>query len=130
MLSQYRQTNSFRTVKLSDEAPAATPAQTQRIQLSEPIGGSRPDRLKSLLQRAYWLRVGENVVGGAFVIGPMWLLALKQDLIFQLGATTVCGAGFGAILAWYSDASGQGFAATLAYAAVVMVFVDVMVENG
>ncbi|KAJ9138174.1 hypothetical protein NKR23_g8664 [Pleurostoma richardsiae] len=109
--------------------PAAPPAQGLPEQLTEPIGGTRPDRLKSLLQRAFWLRVGESVVGGAFVIGPMWLLALKQDLIFQLGATTICVAGFGTILAWYSDAPGQVFAATLAYAAILMVFVGVMVDN-
>lgn len=94
---------------------------------TEPIGGTRSANVNKLLHRAFWLRVGEAVVGGAFLIGPMWLIVLKRGMIFSLGATTVCVALFGLILVLYSNAPGQVFAGTLAYTAVLMVLVGLTV---
>jgi hypothetical protein len=94
-------------------------------QSARPIASTRGEAL----QRALWSRIGGACVGGIFLIGPMWLLVLKQELYLQLGATTVCVSAFGLLMAWYLDTLGAVFAATLGYAAVLMVFVGVVMES-
>ncbi|KAF2178706.1 hypothetical protein K469DRAFT_326820 [Zopfia rhizophila CBS 207.26] len=64
-----------------------------------------------------------------FLIGPMWLLVLKCELFFLLGATTVCVTGFGFLMACYVDGLKYVFVRTLAYAAVLMVFVGVIMQE-
>lgn len=59
----------------------------------------------------------------------MWLLVLKQELYIQLGVTTGCVSAFGLLMAWYLATLEAVFASTLAYSAVLMVFVGVMMGN-
>lgn len=78
---------------------------------------------------AFWERVGAAVIGGAFLIGPMWVLALKRDLFVHLGVATACVIAFGFSLSFYLKTVDGVFAATLAYAAVIMVFVGIVIEE-
>ncbi|KAK3400735.1 hypothetical protein B0T20DRAFT_347724 [Sordaria brevicollis] len=78
---------------------------------------------------AFWERVGAAVIGGAFLIGPMWILALKRDLFVHLGVATACVTAFGLSLSFYLKTVEGVFAATLAYAAVIMVFVGIVIEE-
>ncbi len=95
----------------------------------DPIGRSRNANTKRALREAFWSRVSGALVGGVFLIGPMWLLALKPGLLFQLSATTVCVFAFGLLAAWYVERLEHVFSSTLAYAAVLMVFVGVVMQG-
>ncbi|KAF2117947.1 hypothetical protein BDV96DRAFT_597807 [Lophiotrema nucula] len=94
-----------------------------------PIGGTRNDNIKSLSRHAFWWKLGAAIVGAGFLVGPMWLLALKQRLYLQLEVTTGFVFGFGLILAYFVDKIDQVFAGTLAYAAVLMVFVGLSIQG-
>lgn len=94
-----------------------------------PIGGTRNASVKNLLQRALVMRICMALIASALLIGPMWLLALKRDLIFDLGTTTVAVTVFGLLLAFVLDKRDQVFTGTLAYAAVLMVFVGVIIQE-
>lgn len=91
----------------------------------QPIGGTRGERLR----RALWSRVTGALVGAAFLVGPMWLLALKQEIYLQLGVTTGCIVAFGLVMVVSLNTLDAVFAATLAYAAVLMVFVGVVAQG-
>jgi hypothetical protein len=90
-----------------------------------PIGGTRGDSFK----RAFWSRAAGAGVGAAFLIGPMWPLVLKQDIYLQLGITTGCIIAFGSVMVFALDKLEAVFAATLGYAAVLVVFVGVVMQN-
>lgn len=92
---------------------------------ARPIASTRTETLK----RALWSRVGGALVGGAFLVVPMWLLALRRELYVHLDVTTGCVSGFRIVVAWYVNALEAVFAATLAYAAVLTVFVGVMIQG-
>jgi hypothetical protein len=96
---------------------------------TKPIGGTRYDNIKSQSRNAFWWKLGAAIVGTGFLIGPMWLLALKQRLYLQLEATTGFVFGFGLVLAYFMDKIDQVFAGTLAYAAVLMVFVGLSIQG-
>ena len=97
--------------------------------LANPIGGTRNDNIKSQSRHAFWWKLGAAIVGTGFLISPMWLLALKQHLYLQLEATTGFVFGFGLVLAYFMDKIDQVFAGTLAYAAVLMVFVGLSIQR-
>jgi uncharacterized membrane protein len=59
----------------------------------------------------------------------MWLLALKQRLYLQLEATTGFVFRFRLILAYFIDKIDQVFAGTLAYAAVLIMFVGLSIQG-
>ncbi|KAK3490040.1 hypothetical protein B0T13DRAFT_405614 [Neurospora crassa] len=80
-------------------------------------------------KKAFWERVGAAVIGGAFLIGPMWILALKRNLLVHLGVATACVTAFGLSCSFYLKTVDGVFTATLAYAAVIMVFVGVVLEE-
>lgn len=96
---------------------------------AQPIGGTRRESLKSLSRHAFWWRLSAATIGAGFLLGPMWLLALKQRLYLQLEATTGFVLGFGLTLAFFVERIDQVFAGTLAYAAVLMVFVGLSVQE-
>lgn len=96
-----------------------------RVGWSNSIASPRPQTMK----RAFWSRLLGAGIGGAFLIAPMWLLALRRELDLHLGVTTVCVSGFGFLMAWVLDRLEAVFAATLAYAAVLMVCVGVMIQE-
>ncbi|KAK3400737.1 hypothetical protein B0T20DRAFT_405159 [Sordaria brevicollis] len=80
-------------------------------------------------KRAYWTRIGAAVIGGAFLIAPMWILALQRNLYVHLGVATGCIGAFGVSMSLYLETVDNVFAATLAYAAVIMVFVGIVIEE-
>ncbi|KAE8381188.1 hypothetical protein BDV26DRAFT_289679 [Aspergillus bertholletiae] len=92
---------------------------------AQPIGATRTETLK----RGLWSRIAGALVGGAFLVGPMWLLALKQELYLQLNVTTGCVSVFGILMAWYLSSLEAVFATSVVYAAVVMVFIGVMIQE-
>ncbi|KAL4883675.1 hypothetical protein BJY04DRAFT_216025 [Aspergillus karnatakaensis] len=85
----------------------------------------------AIRKRALWSKIAGALLGGTFLIGPMWLLALERDLHLQLGLTTGCVLAFGTLMAWYLNTVEAVFASSIAYAAVLMVFIGAMMqENG
>jgi hypothetical protein len=96
---------------------------------ANPIGRTRNDRINSLLRHTFWWKLSAAIVGSGFLVGPMWLLALKQRLYLQLGATTGFVFMFGLVLAYFVDKVDQVFAGAFAYAAILMVFVGLSIQT-
>jgi hypothetical protein len=112
---------------LIDTGPWECPSrQDNRV---APTGGTRGANVKSLTNQAFWGRLSAALFGAVFLVGPMWLLALRRDLFVHLGATTGFVFGFGFALAFFVEKTDQVFAGTLAYAAVLMVFVGVTIQG-
>ncbi|KAI0130010.1 hypothetical protein BJ170DRAFT_681488 [Xylariales sp. AK1849] len=112
--------------KLQDDAIGTGPWEKSRKgRGAKPIGGTRSVKL----QKTLWSRIGGAVVGGIFLVGPMWALVLRRDLFFQLSLTTALVTAFGLLMAWSLPTLEAVFTATLAYAAVLMVFVGVMMQE-
>ncbi|KAK1773800.1 hypothetical protein QBC45DRAFT_66676 [Copromyces sp. CBS 386.78] len=80
-------------------------------------------------KKAFWERVGAAVIGGAFLITPMWILALQRQLFLHLGVATGFVTAFGLTVSLYLETVEGVFTATLGYAAVIMVFVGVVLEG-
>jgi len=57
----------------------------------------------------------------------MWLLTLQRELVIHLGATTGFVFGFGFTLAFFVEKTNQVFTGTLAYTAILIVFVEVTI---
>ncbi|EHK15438.1 uncharacterized protein TRIVIDRAFT_228472 [Trichoderma virens Gv29-8] len=114
----------------SDVAPVETaiptgPWEDRHKQSVKPIASTRGETRK----KAFSSRIGGAVIGGTFFIGPMWLTALKQEIYLSLGVTTGCVVAFGLLMASFVGSLEAVFAATFAYAAVLVVFVGVMMQN-
>ncbi|KAM7210019.1 hypothetical protein V8F06_014598 [Rhypophila decipiens] len=92
---------------------------------AQAIGSTRGDSMK----RAFWSRFAGAIIGGAFLVGPMWLLVLVRDRWVHLGVTTACVFAFGILASWFLSTLEGVFAATFAYAAVLMVFVGVIMQE-
>lgn len=90
-----------------------------------PIGGTRGEAFR----RANLTRAGGALLAAGFLIGPMWALVLRQEVYLQLGVVTGCIAAFGAVMVVALETLEAVFAATLAYAAVLMVFVGVVMQS-
>lgn len=93
--------------------------------LMRPIGGTRGEAFR----HALWSRVFGALAAAAFLVGPMWALALNQDIYLQLGVTTGCIFAFGLVMVAAVDTLEAVFAVTLGYAAVLMVFVGVVMAS-
>lgn len=93
--------------------------------LMRPIGGTRGEAFR----HALWSRAFGALAAAAFLVGPMWALALKQNIYLQLGVTTGCIFAFGLVMVVAVSTLEAVFAATLAYAAVLMVFVGVVMQS-
>jgi hypothetical protein len=92
------------------ELPAVGPWETK----SEPIGGTRNENVRKTESRSFRGRLGIATLGGAFLIGPMWLMVLHQTQYTSLISTTVCVVVFGLLMARHLGVMGS----TAAYAAV------------
>ena len=88
-----------------------------------PIGGTRKDTLRSTWWEQFYERVGMAALGGAFLIGPMWLMVLHNTLYTGLISTTAFVTAFGLIMAWFLEQNMDVLSTTAAYAAVLVVFV-------
>ena len=71
-------------------------------------------------------RIVAATVGAGFLIGPMWLMMVKTGFYTALIATTVFIIAFGVMVAVVLEKSNDVFAATLAYAAVLVVLVGLV----
>lgn len=89
----------------------------------EPVGGTRGGNYWKAWVKGFQQRVSVAAVGGAFLIGPMWLMVLHRTLYTALVSTTVFVALFGLIMALWLDKPMDVMSATAAYAAVLVVFV-------
>lgn len=112
---------------LADMASFAGPwEKSNRSKTAQAITSTRGQ----MFRRDIWTRLGAGCVSGLFLIGPMWLLTLKaQEVFLQLGVTSGCVVVFGLLMAWVLPTIETVFAATLAYAAVLMVFVGVVMQG-
>lgn len=59
----------------------------------------------------------------------MWFLVLHQELYVNLGVATGFVSAFGFLMVFFVNSLEGVFASTLAYAAVLMVFVGVMFDK-
>ncbi|KAM0258097.1 hypothetical protein ACHAQJ_004002 [Trichoderma viride] len=89
----------------------------------EPIGGTRGGNFRKAWVKGFQQRVSVAAVGGAFLIGPMWLMVLHKTLYTALVSTTVFVVLFGLVMAVWLDKLMDVMSATAAYAAVLVVFV-------
>ncbi|XDG08021.1 hypothetical protein ABKA04_007636 [Annulohypoxylon sp. FPYF3050] len=129
MVDANKNVDDFEAEDIKKALPTGPWEEVEGDQKPIPLGGTRNAGVQSLLRRALVTRVTLALLASAFLIGPMWLLALKRDLIFDLGTTTVAVTIFGLLLAFVLDKEDQVFAGTLAYAAVLMVFVGVIIQE-
>lgn len=82
------------------------------------------------LRRAIWVRFSAASMAGMFLLVPMWVLTLRAENVYlQLGVASGCVTAFGLLMAWMLPTVDAVFASTLAYAAVLMVFVGVVMQE-
>lgn len=111
-----------------------TPAQTlgfweTKEVRPQPVGGTRTSNLQRSWWRGFYQRIGVAVVGGVFLIAPMWLMVLHNTLYTALVATTLFVAAFGLLMAYVLDKLMEVLSTTAAYAAVLVVFVGLTTDN-
>ncbi|KAK2752993.1 hypothetical protein CKAH01_06234 [Colletotrichum kahawae] len=70
-----------------------------------------------------WKRVVCAIIGGAFLVGPMWLMVLNDELYKTLLITTGFVTTFGLVMASILKEGKDVLGSTAAYAAVLVVFV-------
>lgn len=85
----------------------------------DPLHNSRSDSIQEKRKK----RLGMAVLGGALLIGPMWLMVLHNTLYTCLVSTTIFVAVFGVMMAYRLDDGKDVLSSTAAYAAVLVVFV-------
>lgn len=85
------------------------------------------------IAKAWYLAFKDRVllaaVGGAFLVGPMWLMVLQSGLYTTLITTTVSVAGFGILMAYFLEEGKDVLGSTAAYATVLVVFVGASTQN-
>jgi hypothetical protein len=117
-----------RNDKFAHSAPTAVagPWEDKR----SPIGGTRSEnRAKSELAQLRD-RTVMALLGGLFLVGPMWLMMLHKTLYTCLVATTACVTIFGLVMARLLDKPMEVLSGTAAYAAVLVVFVGLNNADG
>ncbi|KAH8587229.1 hypothetical protein B0O99DRAFT_527176, partial [Bisporella sp. PMI_857] len=87
------------------------------------ISEARNQGNRKLASKSFRKRLWIAVLGGAFLLGPMWLMVLHHTLYTALVSTTVAVALFGLLMAWRLERDTDVLASTAAYAAVLVVFV-------
>ncbi|KAK7423834.1 hypothetical protein QQZ08_008878 [Neonectria magnoliae] len=92
-------------------------------QAYEPICGTRGNNIATTWVRGFKERLLLAAVGGAFLVGPMWLMALQSELYSSLISTTAFVSSFGVLMAYFLREGKDVLASTAAYAAVLVVFV-------
>jgi hypothetical protein len=88
-----------------------------------PIGGTRNEKIKETEWKNFIKRLQMAVLGGVFLLVPMWLMVLHQTRYTALISTTVFVAIFGLVMARYLEKEMEVLSVTAAYAAVLVVFV-------
>lgn len=87
------------------------------------IGGTRYVMSQQAKFAAFQGRLVMALVGGAFLVGPMWLMVLRNDLHTSLISASAFVFAWGLVMAWRLDKPMNVLAVTAAYAAVLVVFV-------
>ncbi|TFB02586.1 hypothetical protein CCMA1212_005344, partial [Trichoderma ghanense] len=87
------------------------------------IGGTRTEMTRKQWTEDFLRRVVLSVVGGAFLVVPMWLMIKLNSQTASLITTTVCVFGSGIAAAYALDNAIAVVSTTAAYAAVLVVFV-------
>ena len=95
----------------------------------ESICGTRNANLAKSWALGFQQRILLAILGGAFLIGPMWLMVLRSGQYTSLIITTSFVAGFGIIMAYFLEEGKDVLASTAAYAAVLVVFVGTSTQN-
>ncbi|KAL2264579.1 hypothetical protein VTJ83DRAFT_7089 [Remersonia thermophila] len=95
-----------------------------------PIGGTRRENTQRSWYTAFAHRLLFSAYGGAFLLVPMWIMVLHNTRDTCLITTTASVVVFGFVLAWEMEKAPEVLAATLAYAAVLVVFVGLAIEEG
>lgn len=92
-----------------------------------PIAGNR----SRLRHSRYSRRVGVAAFGVAFLIGPMWLMALQPGAAryVALASATAFIVAFGLVMAYVLEEDKEVLSSTAAYAAVLVVFVGLTAET-
>ncbi|ETS74498.1 hypothetical protein PFICI_14364 [Pestalotiopsis fici W106-1] len=95
-----------------------------------PIGGTRDVNCETIFWEGFFQRMLLAILGGIFLVGPMWLMVLHNTLYTALITTTVCILIFGVLMALSLTKPMDVMASTAAYAAVLVVFVGLTVDGG
>ncbi|KAK4211281.1 hypothetical protein QBC37DRAFT_290673, partial [Rhypophila decipiens] len=112
------------SIKLASSLRPWEPHQTRDpLHNFEPICGTRSGNIARTWYHGFKNRVVLAALGGAFLIGPMWLMVLKAGDLTGLIATTGFVAAFGITIAYFLEEGKDVLASTAAYAAVLVVFV-------
>ncbi|KAK3486792.1 uncharacterized protein B0T23DRAFT_234044 [Neurospora hispaniola] len=84
-------------------------------------------------KQAYWIRLRAALIGSAFLIAPMWIMPMLEvyeyTFLVSWGIATVCIVCFCVMVSSRLETVDGVFAATLAYAAVILVFVGSVTDN-
>ncbi|KAK1831551.1 hypothetical protein QBC39DRAFT_89498 [Podospora conica] len=96
----------------------------------EPIGGTRSATHWHGWYTGFLQRLWFGLVGGVFLLAPMWIMVLHRTRDTCLATTTAFVVAFAGVLAWRMEKPADVLAATLAYAAVLVVFVGLAVDDG
>ncbi|KAJ4397391.1 hypothetical protein N0V93_001617 [Gnomoniopsis smithogilvyi] len=88
-----------------------------------PIPDTRPNILRRTGIQDFAHRIVLAIIGGALLVGPMWLMVLHNSLYTGLVTTTVCVGIFGLFTSLALDKPLDVLSSTAAYAAVLVVFV-------
>lgn len=115
--------------QLADPSRPGLPPKIPWEIIPEPLGGTRNASARREARRSLWWKFSGAMVAGGFLIGPMWFLSLHQELYVNLGVATGFVSAFGFLMAFFANSLDGVFAGTLAYAAVIMVFVGVMFDK-
>lgn len=90
----------------------------------EPIGGTRVERTQQQKTQDFLSRLSFAVMGGIFLIAPMWLMVLVNTKYTALATTSVSVLLWGMATAWKLEGGPLAvLSTTAAYAAVLVVFV-------
>lgn len=95
----------------------------------EPICGTRSGNITTTWYHGFKERVLLAAVGGAFLIGPMWLMVLQGGKYIGLVTTTSFVASFGILMAYFLNEGKDVLGSTAAYAAVLVVFVGTSTQS-
>jgi hypothetical protein len=90
---------------------------------SNPIVLPRPLAVQKMWWVAFGGRVLIAVLGGSFLIAPMWIMILHKTVYTGLIGTTVFVTAFGFVMAGALDQKMDVLSSTAAYAAVLVVLV-------
>jgi hypothetical protein len=94
-----------------------------------PLGGTRSANLRMTWYTAFFMRLSFAFFGAAFLLAPMWIMVQSNTRNTCLFTTTGFVIVFGLIMAWRVDKPSDVLVATLAYAAVLVVFVGLAIEG-